>query len=271
MGEGSLFEVVAMRARVRAEARVAFPANAAVTIRGALGFVLSEEQFRPWRAGGPSGLRDAARPFVPRVRHLDGRTLEAGESFEIGLNLFAPGLERVFEEALREMARRGLGAGRVGLQWEGWEAVTRKFDLRAGESCGRVAVTFLTPTEVKGWDGVGLPPFAVLAARARDRVSALQALYGSGEPALDFRGLGERAGAVRAVAGRLEIVRGSRKSARTGQTHPLSGFRGRVEYEGELGEFMPLLRAACYTGIGRQTVWGHGEIELETRNSPLAR
>jgi hypothetical protein len=69
---------------------------------------------------------------------------------------------------------------------------------------------------------------------------------------------------VQAVAGRLENVQGSRKSARTGQTHPLSGFRGTVRYAGELGEFVPLLRAACYTGIGRQTVWGHGEIELET-------
>jgi len=115
----------------------------------------------------------------------------------------------------------------VGLAWEGWEAVVRTFDLRAGEPCEDLAVAFLTPTELKGWDGVGLPPFAVLAARARDRVSALQAAYGGVEPALDFRGLGERARAVRAVAGRLENVQGSRKSARTGQTHPLSGFRAR--------------------------------------------
>ncbi|MGD0577503.1 MAG: CRISPR system precrRNA processing endoribonuclease RAMP protein Cas6 [Bryobacteraceae bacterium] len=264
MGEGCIFQVLAVRARVRPLARLAFPANAAVPIRGALGFVLPEEHFRPRRASGPSGLRDAARPFVLRVRHLGGRTFEAGESFEIGLNLFAPGLARVFEEALRQMARAGLGAGRVGLEWEDLHAVTKSFDLTASEDCKRLAVSFLTPTELKGWDGVGLTPFSVLAARARDRVSALQAVYGSEEPALDFRGLGERARAVRAVAGRLENVRGSRKSARTGQTHPLSGFRGTVRYEGELGEFVPILRAACSTGIGRQTVWGHGEIELET-------
>jgi hypothetical protein len=270
MGQVWSFEVVALRARVRAEARLAFPANAAVPIRGALGFLLPEEHFRPRRIGGPSGLRDAPRPFVLRVRHLDGRTFEAGKSFAIGMNLFAPGLTQVFEKALREMARTGLGAGRVGLAWEGWDAVATTFDLRAGEPCDELAVSFLTPTELKGWDGVGLPPFAVVAARARDRLSALQAVYGGVEPALDFRGLGQRAGAVRAVAGRLENVQGSRKSARTGQTHPLSGFRGTVRYAGELGEFVPLLRAACYTGIGRQTVWGHGEIELETRVSLAA-
>jgi len=60
---------------------------------------------------------------VLRVRHLDGRTFEAGESFDICTNLFAPGLAQVFEKALREMARTGLGAGRVVLALEGWEAV----------------------------------------------------------------------------------------------------------------------------------------------------
>ena len=131
-----------------------------------------------------------------------------------------------------------------------------------GEGSGELEVTFLTPTELKGWDGKGLPPFEVVLARARDRVSALRAVYGGGEPAWDFRGLGERARAVRAVAGSIEGVRRERKSARTGQTHPLSGFRGTVDYQGALAEFVPLLRAACYTGIGRQTVWGHGEIVL---------
>jgi hypothetical protein len=103
-----------------------------------------------------------------------------------------------------------------------------------------------------------------LAARVRDRVSALCNLYGSGEPGLDFRGLAERARAVRTVSGELTSVRAQRTSSRTGQTHPLSGFTGSVIYEGELSEFVPLLRAACFTGVGRQTVWGHGEIALGT-------
>jgi hypothetical protein len=35
---------------------------------------------------------------------------------------------------------------------------------------------------------------------------------------------------------------------------------GEADYEGELGEFLPILRAAEYTGVGRQTVWGKGSI-----------
>jgi hypothetical protein len=31
---------------------------------------------------------------------------------------------------------------------------------------------------------------------------------------------------------------------------------GVAEYEGESGEFVPILDAAQWTGVGRQTVWG---------------
>ena len=95
------------------------------------------------------------------MRRLDGRTVEAGESLEIGLNLFAPSLAGVFENALRQMAEVGLNAGRVRLEWEGFEAVAKTFDLGAAESCGELDISFLTPTELKGWDGAGLPPFEV--------------------------------------------------------------------------------------------------------------
>jgi hypothetical protein len=41
----------------------------------------------------------------------------------------------------------------------------------------------------------------------------------------------------------------------------LGGFVGDAEYEGELGEFMAYLLAGKWTGVGRQTVWGKGELE----------
>ncbi len=54
-----------------------------------------------------------------------------------------------------------------------------------------------------------------------------------------------------------------RRSSRTGQTHSIGGFIGEAEYEGDLREFVPFLRAAKWTGVGRQTVWGKGEIEVK--------
>ena len=42
----------------------------------------------------------------------------------------------------------------------------------------------------------------------------------------------------------------------------MGGFIGEAEYEGEMAEFVPYLAAARWTGVGRQTVWGHGELEV---------
>ena len=257
-------DLLQLRAHFTPRAKLVFPSSAAVPLRGALGFCLPEEIFRPHRDSGPSGLRDAPRPFVLRVRHLDGLTLAAGESFEIGVNLFAPSLLPVFRSSMQELAASGLGPGRVPLEAGEVNVAEKSFDLTAHESYRQLEVTFLTPTEIKGWKTIGLPEFEILAARVRDRVSALCTLYGSGEPALDFRGLAERAREVHTVSGELTCVRSQRTSSRTGQTHPLSGVTGSVVYEGELSEFVPLLRAACFTGVGRQTVWGHGEIALGT-------
>jgi hypothetical protein len=43
----------------------------------------------------------------------------------------------------------------------------------------------------------------------------------------------------------------------------VGGFTGFATYIGEMGEFLPILRAAEWTGVGRQTVWGNGAIKLE--------
>ena len=37
---------------------------------------------------------------------------------------------------------------------------------------------------------------------------------------------------------------------------------GEAEYEGDLTEFMPYLRAGEWTGVGRQTTWGKGAIAI---------
>jgi hypothetical protein len=145
-------------------------------------------------------------------------------------------------------------------------------DLRpAPAPIRRILVRFLTPTELKGGGSLHeAPEFDVLLARARDRVSTLRSLYGAGPLDVDFKGLGARAAEVRRTRTSLSRVSASRRSSKTGQVHPLEGFTGEIEYEGDLGEFLPYLQAARWTGVGRQTVWGKGAIEtaaLATRPS----
>jgi hypothetical protein len=128
---------------------------------------------------------------------------------------------------------------------------------------GQVTLRFVTPTELKSSGALtGRPEFPVLFGRLRDRISTLRALYGAGPMDLDFRGLGERAAAVRMTKVSLVWEQVQRKSGRTGQVHSIGGFTGSAVYEGDLGEFLPWLRAARWVGVGRQTVWGKGDVRV---------
>ena len=105
----------------------------------------------------------------------------------------------------------------------------------------------------------------MLFARLRDRICTLSTLYGLGPLDIDHRGLGDRASQVKTEAMQLVYTSLERRSSRTGQTHPIGGFTGTVEYAGELAEFVPWLEAGVWTGAGRQTVWGNGQIRVARR------
>ena len=238
----------------------------------------------------PSGLADFPRPFVFRAAHLDGQTIRPGEIFHFDLHVFdlkQPALP-YFVLSFQQLAHEGLGPrrGRAELlsvhQLDARrQPVAEVFDGRNCSPGGglppvelslepqpapvsRVRVSFLTPTELKEGGAVTpRPEFGVLFARIRDRLSTLRALYGPGPLEIDFRAMGERARAVRITRSELHRVETKRRSGRSGHYHPFGGFTGRVDYEGELSEFLPYLEAAQWTGVGRHTVWGKGHIEVE--------
>ncbi len=237
---------------------------------------------------GPSGLADPPRPFVFRAAHLDGRTVQPGESFYFDVHLFD--LQELvigyFVQAFVQLVSEGLGPGRaqsaltsVDLLDVSGEVVRRLFDgvsLSASqiEPCSlsleawcrpvpRVEVSFSTPMELKADHGVvERPEFGVLLARLRDRLSILRALYGAGPLEIDFAEFGRRAEAIAMTRCEIRHKEVTRFSTRTRQSHPLGGFVGVAEYEGELREFIPYLIAGQFTGVGRQTTWGKGEISV---------
>jgi hypothetical protein len=251
--------------------------------------------FEPSAAGrAPSGLADPPRPFVFRAAHLDGRTVEPGGEFHFDVHLFDvrdPALA-YFVLSFAQLAHEGLGPGRgraelVGVDQLGLERTPQAevFDGRtfllgqalppleldlspSREAVRRVALRFLTPTELKAGGELALrPEFGVLFGRVRDRLSTLRALYGEGPLPVDFKAMGERASRVRLVRSRLRWSETDRRAGKTGRLHPFGGFTGEVEYEGDLAEFLPYLKAAEWTGVGRQTVWGKGEIAVEVRET----
>jgi hypothetical protein len=241
-----------------------FPTPAANRFRGALGNNLREREddayerfFDPALHSGPSGLSDPPRPFVIRAAHLDGARVPKGEVFHFDLHLFD--LRSRWPEVLAETLRLTNFAWLQDVM--GDKPMT--LDLSPAETVTRTRVRFLTPMELKSRGGLGeTPEFGILAARIRDRVSTLRQLYGEGPLVLDFGAFGERAAAVKMTRCNVRRAEAQRRSGSTGQTHSLGGFVGEAEYEGDLTEFMPYLRAAQWTGVGRQTTWGKGAIAI---------
>lgn len=264
------FELIRLRFHFRATGSVYFPrGKAANTLRGAFGMMLPEavdgreyaQIFAPKSQGnGPSGLADSPRAFVFRAAHLNGQTIPPGAEFHFDVHLFDAheGARSLFIHSFSRLAAHGIGPrrGRAALLSVDQEKIAIDLDAPP-ESAGRIRVQFLTPTELKGAER---PEFQALFGRLRDRISTLRALYGAGPLDIDFRAMGERAGRVQLLRCDLTWHETERYSTRTGQTHPIGGFTGEAEYEGDLGEFLPYLRAGQWTGVGRQTVWGKGEI-----------
>jgi hypothetical protein len=284
------FEFFRFRFHFRAVDAVHFPAGkSGNVIRGALGLILRDIAspaayaglFEPGSQLGkaPSGLGDWPRPFVLRAADLDGHTVPEGGQFCFDVHVFdlrAAALT-YFHQAFARFGGQGIGPGHGRVTLERAEqmdldgragpvtgAPALALDLRPdGEPVERVQVRFLSPTELKsGGTVIERPEFAVLFARLRDRISTLRALYGAGPLEIDFRGMGERAAAVRMNRYEVQWEKVERKSGRTGQVHPLGGFTGDAEYQGELAEFLPWLRAARWVGVGRQTVWGKGDVRV---------
>jgi hypothetical protein len=247
--------------------------------------------FEPTANGsGPSGLADSPRPFVFRARHLDGHTIQPGQSFYFDLHVFSldPDVLAYFVLSFAALAREGLGPrrGKAELQrvrrlalgdvpelilFEGatqtmvGSVEPASLDLEPlNVAPQKVRIDFLSPTELKHEHRIATrPEFPILFGRVRDRISTLSQLYGPGPLDIDFQAIGARAATVLMTNCQVRRQEFERRSTRTGQTHSIGGFIGFAEYEGDLAEFLPYLEAARWVGVGRQVVWGKGEIRME--------
>ena len=286
------FRFLPLRFDFVARDQIVFPAGkAGNTLRGALGVVLGRspeaygQVFRPLD-GGPSGLGDPPRPFVFRARHLDGCTIPAEQTFHFDVHLFSldSGILPAFIDSFRAFAAEGIGPRRgkaelLGVRRLAFGKLREErvglampapvtLDLNPVSPAPRsIRVDFLSPTELKaGREVAAKPEFPILFARIRDRISTLRSLYGSGPLEMDFQAAGARARAVQMTRCEVRLVEVLRRSTRTGQTHAIGGFVGFAEYqgqcEGQMDEFVPFLEAARWIGVGRQAVWGKGEISV---------
>ena len=184
------------------------------------------------------------------------------------MNLFLPNLDLLdaMMAAFTAMADAGFGPNRSRATLLFPPSHVRHSILldRPRQETRAIRVQFQSPTELKSNGEVAAPEsFRVLFDQIFWRLNRLSALYGSGELAVDDKTLRKAADSVLSRRIRLDQIEVSRRGTRLWQTHPLGGFVGSVEYAGDLTAFVPLLHAACFTGVGRHTVWGNGEISTE--------
>ena len=149
----------------------------------------------------------------------------------------------------------------------GFEAFTGEDKIAANT----VTLNFLTPTLLRfnprGDKGssqpVLVPEFHVLIKRLRDRANRLTTTYCSTELHVDYKMLGRRAETVK-----LASFQGSwekrRRKTRSGEAQDMGGFVGTVTYEGNLQEFLPLLRLGEYLHVGKNAVFGNGWYRIVT-------
>jgi hypothetical protein len=233
---------------------------------------------------------DWPRPFVFRARHLGGRTVAPGETFCFDVHVFSLDRDVIayFILTFAALAREGLGPRRgkadlLRVRTISFDRVPSQtvyesarhmiasdlapaaIDLTPRATAPRrIRVDFLSPTELKHEHKIASrPDFPILFGRIRDRISTLRSLYGPGPLEIDFQASNADAAAVRMTRCEMRRRESARRSTRTGQSHSIGGFVGTAEYEGDLTEFLPYLEAGRWTGVGRQVVWGKGEIAVQ--------
>jgi len=224
--------------------------------------------FEPGPPAGSKVLRNyeaVPRPFVFRPP-LEETTVYQ-EPFSFGLVLAgraAEYLPRVVD-AFSRLAEEGLGLNRARACLENVEQVP-PLPSPPSPEVNQIAIHFLTPTHLVFQERtVREPEFHHLIRRLRDRVNALAVFYGDGPLDLDFAGVADRAEVIQCVARDLhweDRSRVSSKPGKRGQRHSIGGFTGTCEYEGDLTEFMPLLRLGELAHVGKHAAWGNGWIEV---------
>ena len=97
-----------------------------------------------------------------------------------------------------------------------------------------LTLRFSTPLDLKARGvPVGIPEFAPLIRRLRDRANALATFFADGPLTLDFKGISALAEGVSLVKNGTRLIEVNRTSSRTGQRHDVGGLIGEAAYEGE--------------------------------------
>ena len=238
-----------------------------------------------------SNFQDLPRPFVFDPPATESPDFPSGVPVTFGLTAIgrATRLVPYFVSAFRTLADEGLGPRRAkfdlvnvaaldarGAATAIYENTTplvrltaptlRAADLvKPGDSRRtNLALRFTTPLDLKDHGvPVGIPEFAPLIRRLRDRANALATFFADGPLHLDFKGISALAEGVKLVKNGTRLIEINRTSSRTGQRHDVGGLVGEAEYEGDgIGKLMALVRIGEVVHAGKHAAFGNGGMEV---------
>ena len=109
--------------------------------------------------------------------------------------------------------------------------------------------------------------FHLLLRSCLRRISQLERKFNRAEPTFDYANLIQRAQKIETISNKARWVDPDRYSSRQKTKMKYGGLLGEITYQGELAEFMPILRYCELVHTGKQTTFGHGQIGLEVLNS----
>ncbi len=267
----------------------------AVRIKDCLACLLSERciyskvfELRPHRSD--NGRPRVAAPPHPYVIEppLDTDTeLTQGKNFDFNLLLFGAVNEYLpyFIYAVEQMGGQGIGRradgkrarfklkkvtaqGKV-VYLQGEERIrsippTSELVLSEPHPAnGTLTLELTTPLRMKWSNRYQADlPFHLLARAMLRRISSLFAAHDNGEPALDYKALVARSHEVKTVESRLRWLDIRRYSNRQEQALLMGGMVGNVTYQGDLGEYLPLMEVSRAVHLGKQTSFGLGKIDF---------
>ncbi len=243
-----------------------------------------------YQAGDGRTINARPHPFVLQPDENLAGVKQPGDSFVFSMLLFdrADDLLPQLIYAVRLMGESGIGAGRrQGLgRFQLTEVTSGEQSIFTDETSAlqkcqnpnrihmadipfheipAVQVTLHTPLRLKHGNKLKRDlPFHVLVRAGLRRIAALEEAYGGGEPNLDYKGLVKRADLVKTADSHIRWQELFRYSNRQQKKVSLSGLGGVITYEGDLREFMPILYYSQQVNIGKQTVFGLGQVNVTT-------
>lgn len=244
--------------------------------------------FEASQTAGASGGLSPPHPFVIEPSLSAETHFTKGDHFDFRIILFGSANEYLpyFVYAIQEMGAIGVGrrmggkrggfklievasAGEVifehqeqRLKTHGVTDLVLNTPVQSNNSEERIRIVLETPLRLKHDNKLHATlSFEVLIRACLRRIALLNNNFGTGEPALDYRGLVERAKRIQMASSTIRWFDWKRYSNRQEQSMLMGGMIGEATYQGRLAEFLPLIRYCEKVHLGKATTFGLGKIK----------